>query len=882
MLRNGKESNESARARNASTSESRIPSSREHETPPRTERTSRETYRRKDNCASCPFHSRTCGARGPITARIAIVGESPGTQEIRHGEPFIGPSGELLSRLLAEVGIDESDVYITNSISCLPPRSKDKDGNSIKDGKINEAARACRHRLFGELINLPDLQLIISMGSLALRTLGDAWGASILKKRGQVLAADTVLVPTTEWLDAEGHPIPNNYLPRRGQPLAPLGVLPTLHPAYILRNQAALPQLRADLAKAKRILDGEGFPQPTIKYEVLSTEDDIDDVIWQNTRVRGKPLPPHIKRRVIADIETTGLNRYLDAFICIGFQFEHNISERENTVYVVTGKGRGRLVRHLFKAMPDRVEWVWHNGKFDTSFLRAKGIPRQQCRVDQDTLLLSYTLDETGARHSLEQCIVDHLGLPAYKDMLSEYVGSGKKKKAYEDVPRPILYDYMSKDVVFTGLLFKKLAPQVLHNPSKPHLAKAYLDLLIPASNALATVELNGMPIDQSELEKAVDELEAKILPLLSQMAEVSGEDGFNPNSHQQVLRILKARGMKITQTNKDTLKKFKDEPLVKLLLEYAKYRKLLSTYLVAFRKYGNRVHTSYLIHGTVTGRLSSSSPNMQNIPKEEIVRRHFRAPKGRVFVSFDYSQAELRSLAVLSGDQNLIDIFASGKDMHSAVAAQVYGEEFTRETEFLADGKTENPVYNKLRRNAKTVNFGIVYGATEFTLMERLGITWDEAHELIKGWFKMFPDARRFMNECRRAPREGRPLITVFGRQRRFYVVTNQNRNGQENEAGNFPHQSMCSDFTLDAAIQIDRLAAQGKLPGNAFQINIIHDDNLFECDDDDQEVVKLVKLVRPIMEGTPVKHGITALPFKSDAKKGYIWSSMQKIAGV
>jgi uracil-DNA glycosylase family 4 len=845
---------------------------------------SRETYRRKDNCATCPFHSRTCGPRGPLSARIAIVGESPGTQEIRHGEPFIGPSGELLSTLLREVGIPEDEVYITNALACLPPRSKDKDGNSIKDGKINEAARACRHRMFEELVQLPNLELVISMGSVALRSLSEAWGASILKKRGQVIAAEDCLVPATEWLGEDGLPKANHWLPRRGYPICDLGVLPTLHPAYILRNQAALPQLRSDLAKAKRLLDGEGYPKPTIEYRILETPGAIEHVIRLHTQVPKGGLKAPL--RVVADIETTGLDRYGDSFICIGFQFEHKISEGRNIVYVVTGKGRGTLVRHLFKRMPLSVEWVWHNGKFDTGFLRAKGIPRDQCRTDQDTLLLSYTLDETGQRHSLEQCIIDHLGLPAYKDMLQDYVGSGKKKKAYADVPRPLLYEYMAKDVIFTGLLFKKLHPQVM-NPNKPHLTKAYLDLLIPASNALTTVELNGMPIDQEVLEAAIEELEGKIAPLLIQMAEVAGDDDFNPNSHIQVLRILKSRGMKITTTNKDTLKKFKDDPLVKLLLEYAKYRKLLSTYLVAFRKYGRRVHTSYLIHGTVTGRLSSSSPNMQNIPKEEIVRRHFRAPNGRVFVSFDYSQAELRSLAVLSGDKNLIDIFASGKDMHSAVAAKVYGEEFTREAEFILNPKTskvdlENPIFNKLRRNAKTVNFGIVYGATEYTLMERLGITWDEAHELIVGWFAMFPDARKFMNECRRAPREGRPLITVFGRQRRFYVVTAQNRNGQENEAGNFPHQSMCSDFTLDAAIQIDRLAAKGPLPGNACQINIIHDDNLFECDDNDAEVVKLVKLVRPIMEGTPVRHGITALPFKSDAKKGYVWSSMQKIAGV
>jgi DNA polymerase I-like protein with 3'-5' exonuclease and polymerase domains/uracil-DNA glycosylase len=807
------------------------------------------------------------------------------------GRPFIGPSGELLSRLLKSVGIDEGDCFVTNAVSCLPPRSKDADGNSVKDKVINEAARACRPRLMRELSRMPNLKLVISMGSVAFRALTEQWGASILKKRGQVV--DHVLIPDT--LDDDG-----SQLEGAGFPIAPDGILPTLHPAYILRNPSALPQLRSDLAKAQRIITGEGFPKPTVKYTVLRDTHDIDEAIakglakntfFDGTFKRAAAAKPMVVR-VVADIETTGLNRQSDSFICIGFQFEHRITENENNVYVVTGRNGGELVRYLFKRMPSYVEWIWHNGKFDTSFLRAKGIPRAQCRVDQDTLLLSYALDETGSRHSLEQCIVDHLGLPAYKDMLSEYVGTGKNKKGYEDVPRPLLYEYMASDVVFTGLLFKKLFTQVVGNPKKPYLEKAYRELMIPASNALATIELNGMPIDQKALlesEKALDSIIEPARRKLAVMAEEQGFSDFNPNSPKQLLPLLKKLGLKVKDTSEDTLKKFKKNTFVEALLDYRGIQKVQSTYIRPFKQYGERVHTSYLIHGTVTGRLSSSGPNMQNIPKPgkdgepvTYIRKFFRPPKGRVFISFDYSQAELRSLAVLSGDVNLINIFKSGKDMHAAVAADVYGTDFTREAEYMPDGKTENPVYAKFRRNAKTVNFGIVYGATEFTLMERLGITWEEAHKLIKGWFAMFPDARRYMDECRAAPVNGRPLVTVFGRQRRFYVVTASNRHGQENEAGNFPHQSMCSDFTLDSAIQIDRLYARKVLPGNAFQINIIHDDNMFECDDDDTSIRQLVKVIRPIMEETPIKHGITALPFKSDAKKGYDWAHMQKISGV
>lgn len=817
-------------------------------------------------CPDCPFKSRTCGSRGPLDAKIVIVGESPGTEEIMRGVPFIGPSGRLLKKLLAEIELSERDIYFTNTLKCLPPQSKDKNGKSIKDAKMNDAAKACRQGLLDELAAYPR-DLIITMGSAAAKTLLNRWTYSITKERGQLFTGAT----------------------HNDKPLATHGVLPTLHPAYILRNPAATPQLRSDMEKVRRILNDEPFPKPEVSFKLLETPEMIREAILASLYMESGKRGP---LRVIADIEATGLDRHRDAFRCIGFIFEHRLKENgKNLAYIVSGRNQGANVKFLFeelarasKKIKRTLEFVWHNGKLDTSFLRAKGIPRDQVRVDQDTLLLSYTLDETGGRHSLEQCIMDHLGLPSYKDKLK-----GKMKETgtdYRTIPVKYLYPYCAEDVVFTGLLFRKLHPQVVGSNRNSHLEKAYTRLMIPASNALATIELNGMPIDQEVLRISEKELEAKIEPIVHSLRKLIGKVNYNPNSPNQTLAVLRRMKLNVNSTKEDALKKHKGNRFVDLLLEYRGYQKLLSTYVRAFKKYDSRVHTSYLIHGTVTGRLSSTSPNMQNIPKEEIVRKHFRPRKGRVFVSFDYSQAELRSLAVLSGDKNLLELFRSGKDMHAAVAAKVYGELFTNEPEFLPNAdpniKIENPIYNKYRRNAKTVNFGIVYGATEPTLMERLGITWAEAHKLITGWFKMFPKAREYMDLCRASPKAGRPMVTVFGRERRFYVITDENKHGLENEAGNFPHQSMCSDFTLDAAIEIDRLHAKGVLPGNACQVNIIHDDNMFEIDDDDESIIALANIVRPIMEGVPRKHGITELTFKSDAKKGYNWSAMQKIKGL
>lgn len=814
------------------------------------------------HCENCPFRSRTVGSRGKLDASVVIVGESPGSTEVREGVPFIGPSGKLLDVMLRGAGIDTRDIYVTNAFKCLPPRSRDSDGVKKKDLAINDACRSCRESLLAEVSAHPRA-IVLAMGNAAARSLSGQWNLSITRIRGQVIES----------------------------PLAKLGVLPMFHPAHVLRNATLMPQLKSDFQKAAKLLRGKPFPKPKVKYVVLDNEKKVDWFVrlaWRKAadsyseNVRADDLHPW-GRYLVADIETTGLDRYGDKFRCIGMMFADDARENgENIVYVVSGARRGVLLKRLFATINRDTQWVWHNGKFDTSFLRAKGLPRSTVRVDHDTMLLSYALDEIGGRHGLEQCIVDHLGLPAYKDQLSAYVGKGKKKKKFADVPKDVLYAYMADDVVFTALLFRKLVPRVR---KRAGLWQAYRELLIPASNTLATIELNGMPIDQHVLKQSEEELQSEMEPIVEEMRRMVRDPDFNPNSPDRLLKVLRSKyGLKVRNTNKDTLKEYDKHPFVSVLLKYRAKQKLISTYIRPFMKYGVRVHTSYLIHGTVTGRLSSSSPNMQNIPKERIVRRHFKVPSGsgRCFIAIDYSQAELRSLAVLSGDEALMDIFRSGQDLHTAVAALVFGEAFTGIPENIPDSAIpgrmiKNPPWDAIRRKAKTINFGVVYGVTPPTLAERLGISLEEAEELVHGWFARFPKAKEFMDECRNAPLEGRPLTTVFGRQRRFYLITNANVHGIQNEAGNFPHQSMCSDFTLRAAIELDPILP--RLPGNVQHINIVHDDNVFEIDDNPAAIKELVRVAKGVMEAVPTRYGITEITFEAEASKGYDWSAMEKL---
>jgi len=746
-------------------------------------------------------------------------------------------------------------------------------------------------------------KLIVAMGNAALRTLTGNYNSYITQERGVLHASN----------------------------LATVGLIPCFHPAHILRNEGLYPQALSDMQKIAKILQEENIPSdPRYTYKVLSKGSDLK-ALAQKCNKAGE---------VSADIETTGLRRFDDEFMCIGLTpmpIPPHTSKQRIVVYIIEGLSD---FKKFLKYIKSSVEWVWHNGKFDCTFMWAQDswITKERVRIDGDTMLLSYCLDENKGRHGLERCIMDWLGVPGYKDMLGDYtkIGSdihkkvnvsmkkkefpthegaleywthevtkdkegitdamraqyarvGYPKKAFALVPKAILNDYLAKDVVYTGWLKIKLQPMIYNDP---HLKSLYWDMLVPASNALGRVELNGIPIDQDQVRRSESDLLAGIGPYLNNLRRLTGKSDFNPNSQPQVMAALttgdekkgiKGRGLKLKKSDADTLEPLKDDDeFVKALMEYRGRQKLLGTYIKPYKPgHGKsipgllergRINTSYLIHGTVTGRLSSSGPNVQNVPKVKIIRRIVKAPKGRIFVSLDYSQAELRSLGVLSGDEGLLSIFRSGQDLHTAVAAQVFGEDFTG-----LDKSDEKQAFKwkEIRRYAKTINFGVVYGVTAPTLAERLGITVEIAQSLIDDWFKSFPVAKEFMEDTRDVREQ--TLITVFGRKRRFHILTGQNQYGLANESGNFLHQSMCSDFTLESAIILSDVVPT--LPGNPMQINIIHDDNMFEIDRNKKAVIKLIKTVSKTMQNVPPSMGIDAIPFTVDASIGENWADLKDI---
>jgi DNA polymerase-1 len=414
------------------------------------------------------------------------------------------------------------------------------------------------------------------------------------------------------------------------------------------------------------------------------------------------------------------------------------------------------------------------------------------------------------------------------------------------------------------------------------HLIKAYTKVLIPGSNFLARVENNGMLVDlerNQANEVRLTEVLKGIQAKLDSITLAQFNKTVNINSPIQIATLLyedlnveKIKGS--TSTGKDILAALPKHEVVDLILSYRKGSKALGTYVqnlpsrwklkprkwvIGHIQIDGRVHCVYLLHGTVTGRLSSRKPNLQNIPRDPLLRSQFRAAVGNILFEVDLNQAELRCLAELSGDPGLMAIYLDPEHpgLHHEVSVTLFGPDYTDED----------------KMKSKTVNFGIVYGRTGISIAEAFDLPAAEGDRWVSGWFKRFPIAADFIRSCREAPLNGKLLVTPFGRKRRFGVVTRQNKNGIQNEASNFLHQSIASDITLVAnakAVDDPRY--------NSMPINVVHDSGLHETLDDESNLDQQVRIVKTYMEAEAKLWGLNKVPFIADAKVGTHWGELKK----
>jgi len=470
------------------------------------------------------------------------------------------------------------------------------------------------------------------------------------------------------------------------------------------------------------------------------------------------------------------------------------------------------------------------HGKYDLHVLRRHGVELRG--YHDDTMLESFVLNSTATRHDMDSLAQRYLGYTTIK--FEDVAGKGAKQISFAQVGIDEAGRYAAEDADVTLRLHRALQPRLLAEPS---LDAVYRGIEMPLVPVLARIEANGVQIDFDELRRQSQDLSSRMLAAQQKATELAGRS-FNMDSPKQLQAVLfdelKLPALVKTpkgqpSTNEEALEAIAGQhELPRVILEYRGLAKLRSTYTDKLPEMVNpdtgRVHTSYHQSGAATGRLSSSDPNLQNIPIRtddgRRIRRAFIAPQGRLLLAADYSQIELRIMAHLSEDPGLVRAFEQGADVHRATAAEVFG-------------RTLEEVTGNERRAAKAINFGLMYGMSAFGLARNLGIDRGQAQDYVALYFSRYPGVRDFMERMRQQAREQGYVETLFGRRLYLNEINARNqglRAGAERAAINAPMQGTAADIIKRAMVDVDQWLQASGAP--AKMILQVHDELVFECD--------------------------------------------------
>jgi uracil-DNA glycosylase family 4 len=776
-------------------------------------------------CETCPLYGKGhyVPTRFPANGNgLAIVGESPGRKEWLEGEPFVGPSGQVMAAVLRHNDLDIEPVLKTNSLAC---HYFEKDFAKPPPAAIE----ACRPRLLDELRE-GKVETVISVGAVAAKSLLTS-RKGITKLRG-------------------GPPRPSDYAPD-------VMVIPTFHPAAAMRDESKLQYIDGDVAKYWTIGEKYGtWSDPD--YVVVDDPDHAMEIIDQY-------LCSSSYEAIVLDTESgaekdeTFGNVGLQEVLCMGFY-----GYLHDTVFVLTRAAMTPDIRRMLRALLERNGVVGQNLKYDVGELNVF-LESESIFPVFDTMIASYTMNEHPGVHGLEYMGMEYLGAPAWK---TEFKERHVVKGDYNVEDKSALYEYNARDVWATYCLWNMFESRMDERAQRLH------DWLLVAGTWVGRMEARGFAVDKGlnfELEQEFDSLMSAI-----EWGYVDEDEiDINPNSHVQVRALLERFGVEVPNTRKETIGELIEymETLgrndivqfCKALLEYKGYSKLKSTFVVGVRKKIQDdnfiVHPSFLLHGTTTGRLSCRAPNLQNIPRGSAMRRQFIARDPRnVLIQCDYGQAELRVLTWFGKDENMQAIFNDPtQDPFAALTKSLFGEQAFRDA-----NKAE---LKEMRTMTKTFAYGVAYGRGAGAVAKAFNLDFEVAQQKLEEFYALIPGIMDFQRKVKAQAMRGEPLLTPFGRRRRFQLITNMNRHSIENEACAFMPQSTASDICLTAFIQLskDGLAV----------VNSVHDAILVECPED--EAVETARHMRDVMVGIGEDVTEHYVPFKVDAEVGYSWGTLQ-----
>lgn len=717
------------------------------------------------NTIGIPCHEHGIPGYGDTDGRVMLVGISPGRNEVREGRPFVGESGRLLDALLKATGWSREQIYATNLV-CTENR----------EPTPNDIAR-CLPRLQRE-IDLYKPKIIMPLGKVATETFMPA--KTFGQSRGAVIWQDNVL--------------DSNHSAY---------IIATIHPAAILHGVTAfVHDIYRDFSKIKDVMQWESdghHAAARVNYMVATStahaQEFIDDLF--------------ISRYIAVDIESAqgkdedeSLDPFMDALLCIAISDGH-----DRTLVIPAEYASGLNWR------TSELNYTFHNGNFDVYAIRR--FLNIELPIVNDTLLMSYNLDERTGVHTLKTLAREYLGAGFYED---EAHGQAKKLKGYDKVDKKVLYEYNAKDAAYTA----QLAPLLYERMKADNVLWPYDNLMIPAANVFADIQTKGIRVDMERL----NELEFTWFPrwLIAQKELSAHAIGygapapFNPNSNPQLNRLVydilglkSPTGKRSKKTgalslDKEVLQELKGtHPFIDELHAYRKLDHIIGNYMLPTRelvKLDGNLHATTKQHGTVTARTSYVKPALQTIPNPKYDKneefgefRDIFVPEDddHVIVEADYSKAELYWAAHLSGDVQMIADLASG-DFHRRTAAQVFN-------------KPEDTVTKWDRTSSKHVTFGKMYGRSSKALAKgELKCSIAQAEAFSRRWDLRYPQYIAWNREHRRIAQTVGELVSPTFRKRRFRLILEGDYE-MLNQAVNFPIQNAASDTTMAALIKLHPL---------------------------------------------------------------------------
>jgi len=575
------------------------------------------------------------------------------------------------------------------------------------------------------------------------------------------------------------------------------------------------------------------------------------------------------------DTETTSTDQMRADLVGISLAVESN-----EGWYIPVGHrpelGRQLSIKNVFEALRSpltdaRIPKVGHNLKYDFVMLARNGL--RPSPLTFDTMIAEWLTNPTS--HNLGLKNLAWVRLDFRMTEISELLGTGKKQISMDQVPIEKAAPYAAMDAIAVIRLLPGLKSELNANSAM----KLFEEIEMPLIPVLADMEMTGIDLDIDFLKHMSNELQIRLNELENEVYEHVGER-FNINSTQQLsnaifnrLKLVPPDRTRRTEagnysTSAEVLEALQGKhPVVDLLLEYRELSKLKSTYLDALPQQVNpktgRVHTSYNQAGSVTGRIASSDPNLQNIPiRTELgrqVREAFIAAPGFTLLSVDYSQVELRIAAHMSNDQAMLAAFRADQDIHTATAAAILG-------------KTLNMVTKDERRHAKAINFGLLYGMSPYGLTRTSDLTLAEAEDFVEAYFKQFPGVKGYLDNMRRLAAKQGYVETLLGRRRYFPGLKSggnqQTRAREEREAINAPIQGSAADIMKIAMVRVSSALKENELSGH--MLLQVHDELVLECPQ--KEIKKTAQIVRAMMESA---YNLV-IPLKTEARHGHDWGDL------